>query len=235
MGGFQCGRVLFIEDDLQIADFVKQGLTEAGCEVEVVHDGLDGFALALQGEYQVLVLDIMLPGMNGLELLQKLRDRGIDKPVLILSAKRSIADRVLGLRAGGDDYLVKPFAFAELLARVESLLRRARGSREPVRLKVADLTLDLLGRRAYRGGEEIDLQPQEFSLLEYLMRNCGQVVTRTQILQNVWGYDFNPSTNVVEVHVCRLREKIERTDRSKLLRTVRGAGYILADDEKVSS
>jgi len=153
--------------------------------------------------------------------------------VLILSAKRSVNDRVLGLQAGGDDYLIKPFAFTELLARIQSLLRRARGAPEPTKLKASDLTVDLLGRRAFRGQEQIDLLPQEFSLLEYLVRNRGSIVTRTQILKNVWGYNFNPSTNVVDVHICRLREKIERSDRPQLLRTVRGAGYMLVGDDEI--
>lgn len=228
-------RVLVIEDDCQISDFICQGMMEAGFEVSVSHDGKSGLDLALESAHDILILDIMLPGMNGLDLLAKLREQNINVPVLILSAKRSVDDRVLGLRAGGDDYLVKPFAFAELMARVESLLRRSHGAKDPVKLSVAGLTLDLLGRRAYLAdGEEIELQPQEFSLLEFMMRNAGSVVTKTQILQHVWGYNFNPSTNVIEVHVCRLREKIDRPDRPKLLVTVRGAGYILVDhDTKV--
>jgi two-component system, OmpR family, response regulator len=228
-------RVLLIEDDSAIADFVCQGLREVGYEVDLVRSGSDGLERVTRREHQVVVLDIMLPGMNGLEVLKRLRERGIETPVLILSAKRSLDDRVLGLRSGGDDYLVKPFAFSELLARIESLVRRSQGHQEPVRLKVADLMLDLLARKAHRGQEELELKPQEFSLLEYLMRNSGQVVTRTQILQHVWGYNFNPSTNVVEVHICRLREKIERPEKPRLLRTVRGVGYILAENDPLSS
>ncbi len=224
-------RILIIEDDLDIAQFVSQGLTEEGYEVEVASTGTEGLDRALKGFHDALVLDIMLPAMDGIQLVQQLRAQGIQTPVLFLSAKRTVDDRVRGLRAGGDDYLVKPFAFAELLARVETLLRRARGTQEPLRLKVADLVLDLLSRRAYRGEEEIELQKQEFGLLEYLMRNAGQVVTRTQILQRVWGYRFNPSTNVVDVHICRLREKIERPEKPKLLKTVRGAGYILVSHD----
>lgn len=227
-------RVLVIEDDHQIADFIHQGMTEAGFEVSNAFDGKSGLDLALERAHDLLILDIMLPGMNGMDLLATLREQKVDVPVLILSAKRSVDDRVLGLRAGGDDYLVKPFAFAELMARVESLLRRSQGSKEPVTLSVGGLSLDLLGRRAYRDdGEEIELQPQEFSLLEFLMRNSGNVVTKIQILQNVWGYNFNPSTNIIEVHVCRLREKIDRPDRPKLIKTVRGAGYVLVDPEKM--
>ena len=231
----QSQRILVVEDDRQIAEFLSQGFTEAGYQVDLARDGTTGFERAAAGAYAVVILDIMLPGQDGLELLQKLRERKNDVPVLILSARRSIGDRILGLKTGGDDYLVKPFAFAELLARVECLLRRAGGSREPVSLTVADLTLDLLSRKAFRGEEEIELQQQEFSLLEYLMRNRGHVVTRSQILQHVWGYSFNPSTNVVEVHVCRLRDKIERPGKARLVKTVRGAGYILVDDEEVSA
>jgi two-component system, OmpR family, response regulator len=220
-------RILIIEDDPDITQFVSQGLTEEGFEVEVASTGTEGLERAMEGVHDALVLDIMLPLMDGLEVLQRLRGRSIETPVLILSAKREVDDRVRGLKAGGDDYLVKPFAFAELLARIETLLRRARGAQEPLKLKVADLVLDLLSRKAYRGEDEIDLQTQEFGLLEYLMRNSGQVVTRTQILQRVWGYSFNPSTNIVDVHICRLREKIERQEKPKLLRTVRGAGYML--------
>lgn len=233
MSGYERGRVLVIEDDRRTADFVCQGLAEAEFEVEVALNGIDGFKVARQGAHDVLVLDLMLPGMDGLALLKKLRDRGVNTPVLILSAKRSVDDRVLGLQTGGDDYLVKPFVFAELLARIESLLRRAQGNHEPVRLRVADLWLDPLSRRVYRGGKEIELQPYEFSLLEYLMRNKDQIVTRKQILRHVWGYSFNPSTNIVEVHICRLREKIELPGRPKLLRTVRGTGYILVEDEEL--
>lgn len=224
-------RILIVEDDPDIAQFLSQGLTEEGYEVEVASTGTGGLDRATKGSHDALVLDIMLPLMDGLQVLQQLRAQDVDTPVLILSAKRTVDDRVRGLRAGGDDYLVKPFAFAELLARLETLLRRARGTQEPTKLKVADLVLDLLSRKAYRGEEEIDLQAQEFGLLGYLMRNAGQVVTRTQILQQVWGYSFNPSTNVVDVHICRLREKIERPEKPKLLKTVRGAGYILVSHD----
>ena len=227
-------RVLIVEDEEAIAGFIRQGLTEAGFVVDVADDGLKGFELAKRESYSVLILDIMLPGINGLELLRRLRSAGISTHVLILSAKGSVSDRVTGLQLGADDYLIKPFSFAELLARIQCLLRRDRGTQEPVRLEAADLILDLLNRKAFRGEEEIDLQPQEYSLLRYLMHNSGRVVTRTQILKNVWGYDFHPSTNLVEVHICRLREKIERSDKPKLLRTIRGAGYILMGDHEVS-
>lgn len=226
-------RVLVIEDDEPIGDFIRQGLQEAGFQVDIVNNGPDGFQLGSARSHDVIILDVMLPGMDGLELLQRLRNDGVNTPVLILSAKRSVSDRVLGLQAGGDDYLIKPFAFAELLARVQSLLRRVQGAPEPTRLKASDLTLDLLGRHVFRGREQIDLLPQEFSLLEYLVRNRGRIVTRTQILKHVWGYNFNPSTNVVDVHICRLRDKIERPDRPQLLRTVRGAGYMLVDHDEI--
>ncbi len=233
MNRHERGRVLVIEDDRRTADFVRQGLMEAEFEVEVALSGDEGFRTARQGAHDVLVLDLMLPGMDGLHLLNQLRDQGVNTPVLILSAKRSVDDRVLGLQTGGDDYLIKPFVFAELLARIESLMRRSRGNHEPVRLQASDLVLNLLGRKVYRDGKEIELQPQEFGILEFLVRNKDQVVTRKQILRHVWGYNFDPSTNIVEVHICRLREKIELPDRPKLLRTVRGAGYILVSRDEM--
>ncbi len=222
--------ILMVEDDRQIADFVSRGLREEGYKVDIAMDGIEGLRLGRKAIHDIMILDIMLPGMDGLKILECLRSEKINAPVLILSAKRSVSDRITGLQAGGDDYLVKPFAFAELLARVKSILRRVGGGQEPIRLEVSDLAIDLLGRRASRGEEPIDLQAQEFRLLEYLARNSGRVVTRTQILQNVWGYNFNPATNVVEVHICRLREKIERPGKPQLIRTVRGAGYILAEN-----
>ncbi len=222
-------RILLVEDDREIALAVRQGLEEKRFSVDVAGDGVEGLELALQGRYDAMILDIMLPGMSGLDLLQELRKKGMSTPVIILSAKRSVDDRVLGLQTGGDDYLVKPFAFAELLVRLQNLIRRSRGSRESVRLSVADLTLDLLERRAYWKGDEIELQPREFSLLEHLARNANRVVTRTQLLQHVWGYNFHPSTNVVEVHVCHLREKLKHTGLSRLLKTIRGVGYIFTD------
>jgi two-component system OmpR family response regulator len=234
MSGNQSTRILIVEDEEPIAGFIRQGLMEAGFVVDIAGDGLHGFELAKSEPYNVLILDIMLPGIDGLELLRRVRAAGMNTHVLILSAKGSVSDRVTGLQLGADDYLTKPFAFAELLARIQSLLRRDRGAQEPLSLVVSDLILDLLNHKAIRGGEEIDLQPQEYSLLKYLMVNRGRVVTRTQILQHVWGYNFHPSTNLVEVHVCRLREKIERPDKPRLLRTIRGAGYMLADDVQVS-
>jgi two-component system OmpR family response regulator len=219
--------VLLVEDDPTIADFVAKGLKEAGFAVDHAPDGRDGLARALAGRYDAAIVDVMLPGLDGLSLIDSLRARGVGTPVLILSAKRSVDDRVRGLQAGGDDYLTKPFAFAELLARVQALIRRASGVSEPTRLTVADLSLDLLTRHVERGGERLDLRPREFALLEYLMRNAGRVVPKTSILSHVWGYNFDPSTNVVDVLVSRLRDRIDRPFAVKLLQTVRGVGYVL--------
>ena len=220
-------RLLIVEDDATIAEFVRTGLTEAGFAVDVAADGLEGLDLAVKGEYDAAIVDVMLPKMEGLSVIDRMRARGVRTPVLILSARRTVDDRVRGLQAGGDDYLTKPFAFAELLARVQALIRRSTGATEPTRLVVADLSLDLLTRRAERAGRALDLRPREFALLEYLMRNPGRVLSKTMILSHVWGYNFNPGTNVVDVLVSRLREKIEREDGAKILHTVRGVGYVL--------
>src|SRR3977135_4343063 len=220
-------RALLVEDDATIADFVVRGLREAGFAVDHVSDGEAGLAAAVEQPYDVAIVDLMLPKRDGLSLIEELRRRGITTPVLILSAKRSVDDRVRGLQAGGDDYLTKPFAFAELLARVQALVRRATRTPEPTTLTVDDLTLDLLSRRVTRGDTPIDLRPREFALLEYLMRNAGRVVSKTMILSHVWDYSFDPQTNVVDVLVSRLREKIDRPFEKKLLHTVRGIGYVL--------
>jgi two-component system OmpR family response regulator len=222
-------RVLIVEDDATIADFVATGLTEAGFAVDVAADGQQGADMAASAAYDVAIVDLMLPRLDGLALIDRMRGRGIRTPVLILSARRTVDDRVRGLQAGGDDYLTKPFAFAELLARVQALIRRATGATEPTRLAVGDLSLDLLTRRTERAGRSIELRPREFALLEYLMRNPGRVLTKTMILSHVWGYNFNPGTNVVDVLVSRLREKIDRDFDQKLLNTVRGVGYVLKD------
>jgi DNA-binding response OmpR family regulator len=219
--------VLLVEDDSTIADFVVRGLKEAGFAVDHAPDGREGLTRALDGRYDAAIVDVMLPGLDGLSLIDSLRARGVRTPVLILSAKRSVDDRVKGLQAGGDDYLTKPFAFAELLARVQALIRRASGASEPTRLTVADLSLDLLTRDVQRGAQTLDLRPREFALLEYLMRNAGRVVPKTSILSHVWGYNFDPNTNVVDVLVSRLRDKIDRPFTVKLLQTVRGVGYVL--------
>jgi two-component system OmpR family response regulator len=220
-------RLLIVEDDATIADFVRTGLVEAGFAVDVAAEGEAGLELAITGGYDAAIVDVMLPKVDGLTLIERMRARGVRTPVLILSARRTVGDRVQGLQAGGDDYLTKPFAFAELLARVQALIRRATGATEPTRLTVADLTLDLLSRQTTRAGRPLDLRPREFSLLEYLMRNPGRVLTKTMILSHVWGYNFNPGTNVVDVLVSRLREKIDRDFEPRLLHTVRGVGYVL--------
>ena len=220
-----------MEDDATIAEFVEKGLREAGFAVDSAADGRTGLEKALAGPFDVAIVDVMLPGMDGLALIDTLRARGVKTPVLILSARRSVDDRVRGLQAGGDDYLTKPFAFAELLARVQALIRRATGAAEPTRLSVGDLSLDLLTRKVQRGAQALDLRPREFALLEYLMRNAGKVLTKTMILSHVWGYSFDPSTNVVDVLVSRLRDKIDKPFPVKLLHTVRGVGYALRPPE----
>jgi DNA-binding response OmpR family regulator len=220
-------RALIVEDDRSIAEFVGRGLREAGFAVDQAPDGETGLELALSEPYDVAIVDLMLPRRDGLSLIDELRRRGRATPVLILSARRSVDDRVRGLQSGGDDYLTKPFAFAELLARVQALVRRATRAPEPTTLTIGDLTLDLLSRRVTRGGTPIELRPREFALLEYLMRNPGKVVSKTMILSHVWDYTFDPQTNIVDVLVSRLREKIDRPFDHKLLRTVRGVGYVL--------
>ncbi len=225
-------RALIVEDDQTIAGFVAKGLREAGFVVDVANDGVSGLALARTEPHDVAILDLMLPRLDGISLIQSLRREGIRTPVLILSAKQSVDDRVRGLETGADDYLTKPFAFAELLARVQALIRRATAtsSSTPSRLSVGDLTLDVMARRAVRAGREIDLRPREFTLLEYLMRNTGRVVSKTMILSHVWDYAFDPRTNVVDVLVFRLREKIDKEFPTKLIHTVRGIGYVLKVD-----
>jgi two-component system OmpR family response regulator len=220
-------RALLVEDDDTIAGFVERGLREAGFAVDWFADGEAGFEAAIGQPYDVAVVDLMLPKRDGLSLIDELRRRGVVTPVLILSARRTVDDRVRGLQAGGDDYLTKPFAFAELLARVQALVRRASRAPEPTTLTVDDLILDLLSRRVRRGELIIDLRPREFALLEYLMRNAGKVISKTMILSHVWDYSFDPQTNIVDVLVSRLREKIDRRFEKKLLHTVRGVGYVI--------
>jgi DNA-binding response OmpR family regulator len=220
-------RALIVEDDRAIAEFVDRGLREAGFAVDRAGDGARGLELALSEPYDVAIVDLMLPARDGLSLIDELRRRGRTTPVLILSARRSVDDRVRGLQSGGDDYLTKPFAFAELLARVQALVRRATRAPEPTALTHGDLTLDLLTRKVTRGTTPIELRPREFALLEYLMRNVGKVVSKTMILSHVWDYTFDPQTNIVDVLVSRLREKVDRPFDRKLLRTVRGVGYVL--------
>jgi two-component system, OmpR family, response regulator len=220
-------KILIVEDDRETAAYLTKGLDESGYTIDCAHDGREGLFLASSGEYTAIVLDRMLPGMDGLAVLGALRAAEIRTPALILSALGSVDDRVKGLRAGGDDYLVKPFAFSELLARLEALLRRGAGSSPATRLRVADLELDLLTRTVKRQGKSIEVLPREFRLLEYLMRNAGHVVTRTMLLEHVWDYHFDPQTNVIDVHVSRLRQKIDKSFDQPLLHTVRGAGYCL--------
>ena len=220
-------RALLVEDDATIGEFVARGLREAGFAVDHAPDGEAGLTDATAQSYDVAIVDLMLPKRDGLSLIEELRRRGVATPVLILSARRSVDDRVRGLQTGGDDYLTKPFAFAELLARVQALVRRASRAPEPTTLTVEDVTLDLLSRRVTRAGKAIDLRPREFALLEFLMRNAGKVVSKTMILSHVWEYNFDPQTNIVDVLVSRLREKIDRPFDKKLLQTVRGVGYVL--------
>jgi len=221
-------KVLVIEDDREAAAYVVKGLGESGYVVDHAAEGRDGLFMATDGSYDALIVDRMLPGMDGLAVISALRAAEVKTPALILSALGAVDDRVKGLRAGGDDYLVKPFAFAELLARLEALLRRGGATHTTTKLSVGDLEMDLLARRVQRAGREIELLPREFRLLEFMMRRAGQVVTRTMLLENVWDYHFDPQTNVIDVHVSRLRQKIDKGFERALLHTVRGAGYRLA-------
>ena len=227
-------RLLIIEDDREAASYLVRAFREAGHSADQAADGLDGYALAREGEYDVLVVDRMLPKLDGLSLIRSLREQAVATPVLILSALGQVDDRVKGLRAGGDDYLPKPYAFSELLARTEVLARRRAslsGSGEPTAYRVGELELDRLSHRVARSGREIVLQPREFRLLEYLMRHAGQVVTRTMLLEHVWDYHFDPQTNVIDVHVSRLRAKIDRGQEHPLIHTVRGAGYVVRAED----
>ena len=218
-------RILVVEDDKKIASFVVKGLKQSGYAVDHCADGEEALAMARSIPYDAVVLDLMLPKLDGLTVLQTLRKEGVKIPVIVLSAKASVDDRIRGLQAGGDDYVTKPFAFSELLARVQALIRRATQATEPTRLSVGDLTLDLLGREVRRGAERIELQARELSLLEYLMRNAGRVVTKTMILEHVWDYSFDPQTNVVDVLVHRLRSKVD--PNKNMIQTLRGVGYVL--------
>ena len=222
-------RLLIVEDDLRMVSYVAKGLREAGCVVVHAADGPSGLRLALDEPYDAAIVDIMLPGMDGLALIEELRRRRVRLPVIILSAKRSVDERVQGLQAGGDDYLTKPFAFTELLARVQALVRRAHNTPEPTGITVGDLSIDLLARVVTRGSRKIDLQPREFGVLEYLARNAGRVVSKTMIMERVWDYHFDPQTNVVESRICRLRDKIDKGFDTPLIHTVRGMGYVLRE------
>ena len=220
-------RILIVEDDKKIASFIEKGLKAAGFAVDHAPDGEEGLHLALTEPYDAAIVDVMLPKRDGLSLIEALRKEKVNMPVMILSARGSIDDRVRGLQIGSDDYLTKPFAFSELLARIQALIRRSTGVSEPTRLTVAGLSMDLLTREVLRDKQKIELQPLEFSLLEYLMRNAGRVVSKTMIMEHVWDYNFDPQTNVVEARVCRLRDKIDKGFPEKFIHTIRGAGYVL--------
>jgi two-component system, OmpR family, response regulator len=223
-------RLLLVEDDKKIASFIVKGLRQEGFVVDHAIDGEDGLNLALNKPYDVAVVDIMLPKLDGLALIENIRLKKIGTPVLILSAKRAVDDRIKGLQSGGDDYLTKPFAFSELVARIYALIRRATNASEPTRLEIGDLTMDLLTRDVTRGERRIDLQPLEFALLEYLLRSAGRPVSKTMIMEHVWDYNFDPETNVVEARICKLREKIEGGFDKKLIHTIKGVGYVLRED-----
>ncbi|MGD9366672.1 MAG: response regulator transcription factor [Desulfobacteraceae bacterium] len=224
-------RVLLVEDDLKLAAFIIKGFKSAGFAVDHAADGEDGLMMALNADYDAAVVDIMMPKMDGLSMVEALRrDRGPATPIIILSAKRTVDDRIKGLETGSDDYLVKPFAFTELLARVQALIRRSSGQSEPTRLTIGPLVMDLVRHEVRRGEQKIDLQPLDFALLEYLMRNAGRVVSKTMIMEHVWDHNFDPLTNVVEVRICRLRERVDKGFDRKLIHTVYGAGYVIKED-----
>jgi heavy metal response regulator len=222
-------RILLIEDDQKIASFILKGFKESGFAVDHVSNGEDGLHMALTENYDAAIIDIMLPGLDGLSVIEDLRRKKNNIPAIILSAKRSVDDRVKGFQKGSDDYLTKPFAFTELLARVQALIRRASGVSEPTCLKLGDLLMNLLTREVKRGENKIVLQPLEFALLEYLLRNAGRVVSRTMIMEHVWDYNFDPQTNVVDARICRLRDKIDKDFSTKLIHTMRGVGYVLKE------
>ena len=223
-------RILVIEDDKKIASFLVKGLKQNGFAVDHAADGEAGLAVGLSTPYDAAVIDIMLPKLDGLSIVQEWRSRKLNVPVLILSAKASVDDRIKGLQAGGDDYLVKPFAFSELLARIQALIRRSTSTADPTTLSVGDLKLNLVTREVTRADQPIELQAREFSLLEYLMRNAGKYVSKALILEHIWDYSFDPQTNVVDVLVCRLRNKVDRDFEPKMIHTLRGVGYVLKSD-----
>ncbi|MBS1985854.1 MAG: response regulator transcription factor [Bdellovibrionales bacterium] len=222
-------RILVIEDDKRIAGFIARGLKKSGYTVDQANDGEEGLRLALAESYDAAIVDVMLPKLDGLSVISEIRKKGFNIPVIILSAKRSIEDRIKGLKTGSDDYLTKPFSFSELLARVEALIRRDSRSVEATTLRIGDLTIDFLSREVRRENRKMELQPREFALLEYMARNKGRVLSKTLILENVWDYDFDPQTNMVDVLVCRLRNKIDTGFQTKMIRTFRGVGYVLKE------
>lgn len=222
-------RILLVEDDDTIATFIIKGLKQAGYAADPASEGETGLHLALSESYDLIILDLMLPRLDGLTLLTRLRQRNQSVPVIILSARGTVDDRVKGLQSGSDDYMTKPFAFSELLARIQAIFRRVSGAVETTRLTAGDLTIDLLSREVVRAGRRVELQPREFALLEYLMRNKGRVVSKTMIMEHVWDYNFDPQTNVIEARISRLRDKIDNGFEQKLIHTVRGAGYVLRE------
>jgi two-component system OmpR family response regulator len=223
-------RILLVEDDVKITRFVEKGLVSAGYAEDTAATGPEGYEKAFDTSYDTLIIDIMLPEMDGFTLIRNIRQEQNNTPIIVLSARGRVDDRVKGLEAGADDYLTKPFAFSELLARIQALIRRAGNLTDPVVLTCRDLKMDVLKRRVLRGEDVIDLQPLEFSLLEYLLRNKNRVVSKTMIMEHVWQYNFDPMTNVVEARICRLRDKIDKDYPVRLIHTVRGAGYVIRDD-----
>ena len=224
-------RLLLVEDDKKIARFIETGLKSSGFAVDIAGTGPRGFDMAFEQSYDTLIVDIMLPELDGFSLIRKLRDHGLNTPIIVLSARGRVDDRVKGLEAGADDYLTKPFSFSELLARIQALIRRASNLTDPICLSHKDLSMDLVKRQVKRGDQVIDLQPLEFSLLEYLLRNKERVVSKTMIMEHVWNYNFDPMTNVVEARICRLRDKIDKNHGDKLIHTVRGAGYVIKSQD----
>jgi len=222
-------KILLVEDDAKTAGFIVKGLKQSGFRVEHSDNGVDGLFRGSNENFDIAVIDIMLPKLDGFELVEELRKRKIRIPIIFLSAKSSVDNRIMGLQKGGDDYLVKPFAFSELLARIQALLRRSNAVNDPTTLSVGDLQIELLSHKVHRGGTKIDIQPLEYVLLEYLMRNAGKVVSKTMIMENVWEYNFDPQTNIVEARICRLRDKIDRPFKTNLIHTVRGFGYVLEE------
>jgi len=222
-------KILLIEDDCRTAAFIMKGLKQEGYTLEHAADGLDGLFRAGAEDYDLIIIDIMLPKLDGLTVIEELRQKKIITPIIVLSARSSVDDRIRGLQKGGDDYLVKPFAFSELLARIQALLRRSSAVAEPGTLTVGDLRIDLFSRKVFRGKDRIEIQPLEYALLEYLMRNAGRVVSKTMIMEHVWEYNFDPQTNVVEARICRLRDKVDRPYKNALIHTVRGFGYVLEE------
>jgi two-component system, OmpR family, response regulator len=220
-------RILLIEDDLNIASFITKGLKQEGYSIVHESDGISGYDLASEGNFDLVIIDIMLPGMNGISIIERLRNRNNKIPVLVVSAKRTVDERVKGLMTGADDYLVKPFAFSELVARIQALLRRNQSVYDATKLSYSNLTIDIQKRKVTRGDKEIDLQPREFALLEYLVRNHGRIISKTMLMEHVWDYNFDPQTNVVEARICNLRDKIDKPFKNKLIHTVKGVGYVL--------